>query len=117
MKGPGRPLLERLLPFSTLLAIFLCLAIASPHFLRTDNLSNVARQTSVINIMALGMTLVMIAGGIDLSVGSQLAFCSLVGTMALERGASLNFVSGKSVTRSTQFQSLFLFSMRFFVRR
>ena len=101
MKGPGRPLLERFLPFSTLLAIFLCLAVASPHFLRTDNLSNVSRQTSVINIMALGMTLVMIAGGIDLSVGSQLAFCSLAGTMALERGASIPVAIALAVAAGT----------------
>ena len=42
--------------------------IASPHFLTETNLSSVVRQTAVINIMALGMTLVIITGGIDLSV-------------------------------------------------
>lgn len=81
--------LERLLPFATLLGLFLALSLASPHFLTRANLSSVARQTAVINMMALGMTLVMIAGGIDLSVGAMLAFCSLLGTMVLERGASL----------------------------
>lgn len=81
--------LVRLLPLSTLAALFLALSIASPHFLTPANLSSVIRQTAVINIMALGMTLVMVAGGIDLSVGAMLAFCSLLGTMSLEKGAAL----------------------------
>lgn len=78
--------LQRLLPFSTLLLLFIVLSLASPHFLTRGNLSSVARQTAVINIMALGMTLVMVAGGIDLSVGAMLAFCSLLGTMSLQAG-------------------------------
>ncbi len=45
-----------------------------------------ARQTAVINIMALGMTMVMIAGGIDLSVGAMMAFCGLLGAMSLQSG-------------------------------
>ncbi len=80
---------ERLLPFSTLVLLFVGLSLASPHFLTGANLSSVARQTAVINIMALGMTLVMVAGGIDLSVGAMLAFSSLLGTRALESGAAL----------------------------
>jgi ribose transport system permease protein len=75
------------LPFATLLALFLGLSLASPHFLTVANLSSVARQTAVINLIALGMTLVVVSGGIDLSVGSLLAFCAIAGTMALERGA------------------------------
>ena len=78
--------LEKLLPFSTLLALFLLLSLASPHFLTVTNLSSVARQTAVINALALGMTLVMIAGGIDLSVGAMLAFSGLLGAMCLQAG-------------------------------
>jgi ribose transport system permease protein len=62
------------------------LSIASPHFLTQTNLSSVVRQTAVINVMALGMTLVIIAGGIDLSVGAILAMGGLLGTMAMEQG-------------------------------
>ena len=65
--------LQRLLPFVTLAFLFVALTIATPHFLTAVNLASVARQTAVINIMALGMTLVIITGGIDLSVGSILA--------------------------------------------
>ncbi|MBM3797916.1 MAG: ABC transporter permease, partial [Acidobacteria bacterium] len=80
-------MLQRLLPFLTLVALFVALSIASPHFLTSTNLSSVVRQTAVINIMALGMTMIIIGGGIDLSVGSILAMSGLLGTMAMERGA------------------------------
>jgi ribose transport system permease protein len=49
----------------------------------------VVRQTAVINIMALGMTLIIISGGIDLSVGSMLALAGLLGTRAMERHAGI----------------------------
>lgn len=78
--------LQRLLPFFTLILLTIALTIATPHFLTQINLASVARQTAVINIMALGMTLVIISGGIDLSVGSTLAVAGLFGTMAVESG-------------------------------
>jgi ribose transport system permease protein len=78
--------LQRLLPFLTLIILFIALTIATPHFLTAINLASVARQTAVINIMALGMTLVIITGGIDLSVGSILAIAGLFGTMAIKDG-------------------------------
>lgn len=80
-------MIQRLLPFLTLTVLFVALSIASPdHFLTRTNLSSVVRQTAVINLMALGMTLIIIAGGIDLSVGSILAMGGLLGTMAMEKG-------------------------------
>lgn len=79
-------MIQRLLPFLTLIVLFVGLAIASPYFLTSTNLSSVVRQTAVINIMALGMTLIIIAGGIDLSVGAILAMGGLLGTMAMEKG-------------------------------
>ena len=79
-------MIQRLLPFVTLIVLFVGLAIASPHFLTTTNLSSVVRQTAVINIMALGMTLIIVSGGIDLSVGAILAMGGLLGTMTMEKG-------------------------------
>jgi ribose transport system permease protein len=79
-------MIQRLLPFLTLTVLFVGLAIASPHFLTSTNLSSVVRQTAVINIMALGMTLIIISGGIDLSVGAILAIGGLLGCMAMEAG-------------------------------
>lgn len=80
-------MIQRLLPFLTLIALFIGLSIATPNFLTSTNLSSVVRQTAVINIMALGMTMIIICGGIDLSVGSILAMGGLLGTMAMEKGA------------------------------
>ena len=79
-------MIQRFLPFLTLLTLFVALSVASPYFLTYTNLASVVRQTAVINIMALGMTLIIIAGGIDLSVGAVLAFSGLLGTMAMEAG-------------------------------
>ncbi len=58
----------------------LCVAmsISSPAFLKPNNLLNIARQTSVHGIMAVGMTFVILTGGIDLSVGSLLALAGVV---------------------------------------
>jgi ribose transport system permease protein len=82
-------MIQRLLPFFTLIILFVALSIASPHFLTSTNLSSVIRQTAVINIMALGMTMIIIAGGIDLSVGAILAMAGLLGCMAMEKGSSI----------------------------
>lgn len=81
--------LQRLLPFFSLIALFVILSIASPYFLTATNLSAVVRQTAVINIMALGMTLIIVSGGIDLSVGAILAFSGTVGAMAMSGGQPL----------------------------
>jgi len=84
-----RIVLQRLLPFLSLILLFIALTIASPNFFTSTNLSSVVRQTAVINIMALGMTMIIITGGIDLSVGAILAMGGVVGTMAMEKGMSI----------------------------
>ncbi len=58
-----------------------------PNFLKTDNLLNIANQIVVIAIIAIGMTLVIITGGIDLSVGSIVAFSAVVTTWLIARVA------------------------------
>src|SRR5260370_14631614 len=85
----SRDWLERFLPFASVAALFLALSVLSPYFLTVQNLSSVARQTAVINIIALGMTLIIISGGIDLSVGSVMAFGGICGTLLLQSGAPL----------------------------
>jgi len=51
-----------------------------PSFLKADNLLNIANQISVIAILAIGMTIVIITGGIDLSVGSLIALSAVLAT-------------------------------------
>lgn len=84
-----REWVERLLPFASVAALFIILSISTPYFLTLSNLSSVCRQTAVINIIALGMTLIMISGGIDLSVGSVMGFAGICGTMLLQAGYPL----------------------------
>src|SRR5918994_992467 len=63
------------------------LAYRWPNFLKADNLLNVANQVAVIAILAAGMTLVIITGGIDLSVGSLIALSAVLGTLLIRRYA------------------------------
>lgn len=57
-----------------------------PTFLKAENLINVANQIAVIAIIAAGMTYVIIAGGIDLSVGSLVALASVVAALLISQG-------------------------------
>lgn len=78
--------------FQSLIALFLmCLIISllSDKFLTGTNLWNVLRQISVNVCISVGMTLVIIAAGIDLSVGSILAFSSAVGVGLLKSGIEI----------------------------
>ncbi|HEX8119265.1 MAG TPA: ABC transporter permease [Pyrinomonadaceae bacterium] len=63
---------------SGLLGLCVVLWAATPFFLTVSNLLNVTEQAAIIAIVAVGMTFVIITGGIDLSVGSVLAFAGVV---------------------------------------
>src|SRR5919202_591907 len=79
--------IKRFLPFASLVALCVLIAALEPKFLSTGNLAGVARQTAVITIMAMGMTVVMVSGGIDLSVGSAMALAGVAGAFAMTNGA------------------------------
>lgn len=67
--------------FGTLLGLMvlvIILWILTPYFLTVSNLLNIAQQTAINAIIAVGMTFVIITAGIDLSVGSILAFSGIV---------------------------------------
>jgi ribose/xylose/arabinose/galactoside ABC-type transport system permease subunit len=63
--------------------------ILTPHFLTVSNLLNIAQQTSINAIIAVGMTFVIITAGIDLSVGSIVAFSGVVLASAMHSGVPL----------------------------
>ncbi len=75
----------RLGPFLALVLIGAILSALSPDFLTWSNLINVARQVSINAIIGAGMTLVMISGGFDLSVGSIMSLTGVLGIMAMNR--------------------------------
>lgn len=96
-----------------LLVLIGVVSFLSPNFFTADNLLNILRQTSVNAIMAVGMTLVILTAGIDLSVGSVLALCgalaatmvamelpiALVIPLTLGAGALLGGISGLIIAK------------------
>ena len=72
-----------------LFALGVFLTAATPHFLTVSNLLNVFEQTSINAVIAVGMTFVILSGGIDLSVGSILALAGILLAMALQNGWSV----------------------------
>jgi len=66
--------------FAILLVVF---SFASPWFLSIDNFLNIGRQTALVSIIAIGMTFVIIARQIDLSVGSTLALSGMSAALAM----------------------------------
>ena len=76
-------------PLLGFIVIFVALAIMSRSFLTVSNLLNVALQTSVNALLAIGMTFVILTAGIDLSVGSLLAFSSAVAAGLMVSGTNI----------------------------
>jgi len=72
--------------WAVLLLMGTVLALAKPVFLTWGNLSNVLQQIATNTVLACGMTFVIATGGIDLSVGSILAFCGVVMGDLMHRG-------------------------------
>ena len=75
--------------FAGLIGLCVVLWILTPHFLTVSNLLNVAQQTSINAIIAVGLTFVIISGGIDLSVGSLVAFSGVVLASLLQQSVPL----------------------------
>jgi ribose transport system permease protein len=76
---------------AAVLAIGLALSLASDAFLSPGNLLNVLRQTSLLFLMASGLTLVVLTAGIDLSIGANVALSAcLAGTVIKASGSSLD---------------------------
>jgi ribose transport system permease protein len=78
-------LLSRLVSISNRLGIgvaiillFIIFSFLNPHFMEINNVINIGLQVSIITILGVGMTFVIIAGGIDLSVGSLTALSSVI---------------------------------------
>ncbi|MGH8691859.1 MAG: ABC transporter permease [Burkholderiales bacterium] len=69
-----------------LAALVLVLALASPHFLTTDNMVIVLRQAALLFLISAGLTLVVLTGGIDLSVGAVLGLAACLGAGLIAKG-------------------------------
>lgn len=93
------------------IVMFLISALLSPTFLKITNLLNVLRQISIMGILSIGMTFVIVSGGIDLSVGSIIAVVAVITAdvvklygilpaicIALLVGAVIGLINGWGVT-------------------
>jgi len=87
-------LLGLVLAFAAMLAVF---SVMSPVFFTYGNFINIANQTAVISVLAIGMTLVMLSGGIDLSVGAVVSLSAVVCALLLDSGMGLPLAIGLSI--------------------
>jgi ribose transport system permease protein len=90
LKSPTRK--QTILKFQTIIVLLLmciALSILSDKFLTVDNTWNVMRQISVNIVISVGMTLVILTGGIDLSVGSILALCGAITASLIKFGVEI----------------------------
>jgi len=72
-----------------LIGLMIILSFLSPVFFTPRNLTNLARQVTVIGIMSVGMTMVILLGGIDLSVGSIVGLAAVTVTLLMQAGLSI----------------------------
>ncbi len=106
--------LQRFLAFGGLIVLIVAFSLASPFFLTSDNIGGILLATAVNGVLALGVTFVIINGGIDLSVGTVMTFSAvmtaqvmivwqqpvLVGILAgLATGALCGTINGLMVTK------------------
>lgn len=100
--------------FFVLVGMFILFCFIAPNFLQWKNIFNVARQIATLGIMSVGMTIVMITGGIDLSVGYQVSLVNVVcawlmvnGTppvlailIVIVMGTAIGFINGFIVVKT-----------------
>ena len=72
--------------FGALILLIVISSFISPHFLNPINLLNVLRQVAMFGILGIGMTFVILTKGIDLSVGSTVAFTGVMGAVLMGAG-------------------------------
>jgi ribose transport system permease protein len=96
----SKPLRNRLnlagqIPLLTLVALCVATALMTDRFLTPINLTNILVQSSIMAVIAIGMTFVIVGGGFDLSVGSTAALSGCVAAMVmLHAGIALGVVAG-----------------------
>ena len=82
--------IERLQPLLILIAVVAFMSVLSPHFFSVNNLLTIGVQGTVQAILAIGVTLVIVSGGIDLSIGTVMSLTMVVmGTLVINLGLPL----------------------------
>ena len=94
--------LARFAPLLFLIVLIGGFAIFEPRFLTPLNLFNILRQVSIYGLLAVGMTFVILTAGIDLSIGSLVAFAGLVAAAVSKGGLSNRFTVGAGQEAASQ---------------
>jgi ribose transport system permease protein len=89
LKTPSKELLARSQSLIALIIMIVAMSLLSDSFLTPDNGWNILRQISVNLCLSIGMTLIILSGGIDLSVGAILAFSGAVAAGVLKNGIGI----------------------------
>jgi len=97
----------------TILLMIVVMSFASPVFLTTGNVMNVLRQVSINGILAIGLTFVILTGGIDLSVGSMVAVSGVVAGSLMLDGHSPVFACLMAMIAAVTFGTLNGFMIAF----
>src|ERR1700755_1496982 len=83
------------IPLITLIALCAVTTLLTDRFLSPLNLTNILVQSSIMAVIAVGMTFVIVGGGFDLSVGSTVAFAGCIAAMAMAKlGITAGVLSG-----------------------
>ncbi|HUA77945.1 MAG TPA: ribose ABC transporter permease [Acetobacteraceae bacterium] len=106
MTAQHKALLQKLGPFLALIGVCIALACMSPSFLSLSNSLDVMRQVSINAVIAFGMTLSILLGGIDLSVGSILAVSSVLAAMTMKQGQDAALAAGVAILAGAAMGSL-----------
>ncbi len=89
MKVNVKKVIEKIGSLLILLVLMLCMGIVSPNFFSLGNLKNVGIQASVNAVLSIGMLMVIIIGGIDLSIGAILALSGIVSAYLMKAGCPI----------------------------
>ena len=105
---------QKLLAFASLIVMLIFFSVASSNFLQTSNIIGILQATSVNGVLAVAVTMVIITGGIDLSVGTLMTFTAVIAGVVLTylemplplgivaavgMGALCGFISGTLIAR------------------
>ena len=77
---------QKLLAFASLIVLIIFFSLASENFLQTANVIGILQATSVNGVLAIAATIVIITGGIDLSLGTLMTFCAVIAGVVLTWG-------------------------------
>jgi ribose transport system permease protein len=81
----------------TLAVMIVIFSLSAEHFLQVDNLLNIARSISIVGIVAVGETIVLISGGVDLSIAAVMAMAGLVAAVVARAGLPFGLAFGAAL--------------------